>query len=136
MSQLFPIDNDTSLESDSQLPQPRPLPPLFVKRRLKTPIRDQMVMRTESLDQELPDDHPVRFVWKLVEQLDFSPWLKLLKAVEGRPGRRGIDPKLLLAIWVQGTVRRAPFKVRARPGESMTTAPCTSPIAGSAGEWE
>ena len=88
LSQLFSTDNDTSLESDSQLPQPRPLPPLFVKRRLKTPIRDQMVMRTESLDQELPDDHPVRFVWKLVEQLDFSPWLKLLKAVEGRPGRR------------------------------------------------
>ena len=100
MSQLFPTDVDTTPASVHHLP-----PPLYVTRRLKTPVRDQMVIRTESLDQELPTNHPVRFVWKLVEQLDFSPWLKLLKAVEGRPGRKGIDPKLLLAIWVYATIQ-------------------------------
>ena len=100
MSQLFPTDDDTSPASAPDLP-----PPLHVKRRLRIPVRNQMVMRNESLDQELPLDHPVRIIWTLVEQLDFSPWLKLLKAVEDRPGRDGNDPKLLLAIWVYATTK-------------------------------
>ncbi len=105
LSQLFPTDDDTSLDSAPDLPLTTPLPPLFVKRRLKTPVRDQMVMRNESLDQQLPTNHPVRLVWALVEKLDFSPWLKLLKAVEGRPGRNANDPKVLLAIWVYATIQ-------------------------------
>ena len=100
LSQLFPTDPDTTPASSPDLP-----PPLYVKRRLRIPVRNQMVMRHESLDQELPLDHPVRLVWKLVEQLDFSPWLKLLKAVEDRPGRDANDPKLLLAIWVFATIK-------------------------------
>ena len=100
LSQLFPTDDDTT-----PVPTPDAPPPLHVKRRLRTAIRNQMVMRRESLDQELPTGHPVRTVWKLVDQLDFSPWLKLLKAVEDRPGRNGNDPKLLLAIWVYATIQ-------------------------------
>lgn len=63
-----------------------------------------MLMRPGSLDQVLPQDHPVRLVWALVEKIDFSQWLKLLRAVEGSPGRAGNDPRLLLAIWVFATV--------------------------------
>ncbi len=62
LSQLFPTDDDTSPESAPDLPPPTPLPPLFVKRRLKTPVRDQMRMHNESLDQEPPTNHPVRLV--------------------------------------------------------------------------
>lgn len=98
MNQLFPTD-DVQPTTTSNDP-----PPLYVKRRLRTPVRDQMLMRPASLDQELPQDHPVRFVWALIEKIDFSQWLKLLRAVEGGPGRAGNDPRLLLAIWVFATV--------------------------------
>ena len=98
MNQLFPTDDIQPTTT------PNDPPPLYVKRRLRTPIRDQMLMRPASLDQELPLDHPVRFVWTVVEKIDFSQWLKLLKAVEGSPGRDGNDPRLLLAIWVWATV--------------------------------
>jgi transposase len=98
LNQLFPTDDiqPTTASNDP--------PPLYVKRRLRTPVRDQMLMRPASLDQELPHDHPVRFVWALVEKIDFSQWLKLLRAVEGGRGRAGNDPRLLLAIWVWATV--------------------------------
>ena len=55
-------------------------------------------MITESLDQRLGADHPVRNVWAFVEQLDLSPLHDRIRAVRGHVGRNANDPRLLVAV--------------------------------------
>ena len=68
--------------------------------RLRLAERSQGRMNTESLDQRLDADHPVRNVWALVEQLDLSPLHDRIRAVRGHVGRNANDPRLLLALWL------------------------------------
>ncbi len=51
-----------------------------------------------------PQDHAARIVWDYVEGLDLDPLYDRIKAVEGRPGRAPIDPKILMALWLYATV--------------------------------
>jgi transposase len=39
-----------------------------------------------------------------VERLDLSAFYEPIKSVEGRPGRPPIDPKILMALWIQATL--------------------------------
>lgn len=73
--------------------------------RLRLPVRDQIEFCWASLDQMIDPDHPVRLVWDLVTRLDLSPWLRDVKAVEGRPGRNTTDPRLLVSLWIYATVQ-------------------------------
>lgn len=73
--------------------------------RLRVPQRDQVEFRTVSLDQLLPADHPARVVWAAVRQLDLTPWLSEIKAVEGNVGRNMADPRLWVALWVYATTQ-------------------------------
>jgi transposase len=75
------------------------------KPRLRLPIRDQMEMRTASLDELLEADHPARVVWAAVCKLDLKSWLGEIKAVEGHVGRDATDPRLLVALWVFATLK-------------------------------
>src|SRR5436190_4083610 len=68
--------------------------------RLRQPERCQMAMHTESLDQRLPADHPVRDIWEFVNGLDLTPLLQKIKAVEGQVGRDATDPRILMAVWL------------------------------------
>ncbi len=61
-------------------------------------------MRYGALDAALPEDHPARIVWEYVESIDFGPLYERVKAVEGRAGRRAIDPKILMALWLYATL--------------------------------
>ena len=72
--------------------------------RLRLPQRQQCEMILESLDQRVEQDHTVRVVWNFVAQLDLSPWLERIKAVEGRQGRDANDPRMLLALWLFATI--------------------------------
>lgn len=72
--------------------------------RLRKPQRDQVEMHFAALDDLLESDHPARAVWAAVEELDLSPWLREVQAVEGRPGRNATDPRVLLAVWVYATL--------------------------------
>jgi transposase len=71
--------------------------------RLRRPERHQVEMRTASLDQLLPPDHPARNVWAFVEQLDLSALLDSIRAVAHHPGQPANDPRLLLAVWLYAT---------------------------------
>jgi len=73
--------------------------------RLRRPVRDQVEFRTASLDQLLPAEHEARAVWALVSQLDLSPWLEEVQAVEGHVGRDATAPQLLVALWVYATLQ-------------------------------
>jgi len=75
------------------------------KRRLRLPIRDQVEMRTASLDDLLEADHPARVVWAAVCKLDLKSWLSEIKAVEGHVGRDATDPRVLVALWTFATLK-------------------------------
>ena len=72
--------------------------------RLRTPHRTQIEMHWKSLDELLESNHPARIVWTAVGQLDLTPWLKTIKAVQGAVGRDATDPRLLLALWIFATI--------------------------------
>lgn len=91
---LFPLPDE----------QPRPTAALSGKPRLMRANRQQVEMRTDSLDSLLPDDHRARIVWAAVESFDLSALYDQIAAVEGEPGHPAIDPALLVAVWLTATL--------------------------------
>lgn len=73
------------------------------KRRVNSPVRNQVVMRNSSLDDLLSEDHKVRIIWEYVKQLDLSKIFKKIQVVEGGVGRSATDPYILLALWIYAT---------------------------------
>ena len=59
-------------------------------------------MLAESVDVErlIGEEHPARAVWEFVGQLDMSGYREEVRAVEGRAGRPGWEPRLLISLWV------------------------------------
>jgi transposase len=72
--------------------------------RTRVPQRMQVEMQLLSLDQWLDPEHRVRGVWQYVESLDLSELYAEIKAVEGHVGRDAIDPRILFALWLFGTL--------------------------------
>jgi transposase len=92
------------------MPAPRPAEPAERSplapehRRVRTAVRQQVELVPRSLDQSLPDDHPARLVWALVERLDLEAFYAAVQAIIGGPGRPASDPQVLLALWIYATV--------------------------------
>lgn len=86
-------------------PQAGPPERLEGRPRLRHASRGQVEFRQASLDQLLPPDHEVRMVWAAVCELDLSPWLREIRAVEGHVGRGATDPRILLALWIYATLQ-------------------------------
>jgi transposase len=99
---LFQPDDLQDAPSPAEVAHPTSPPG---KPRLRVPIRDQVEVRWDSLDQLLEDDHPARTVWAAVGSLDLSAWLGAIKAVEHHVGRDATDPRLLVALWVYATLK-------------------------------
>jgi transposase len=66
--------------------------------------RCQGEMRAESVEQLLPPEHPVRDVWQFVETLDLSALVAEIRSVPGNAGAPAIDPRILIALWLQATI--------------------------------
>lgn len=79
--------------------------PLIGVPRLRVAVRDQVVFRAAALDDLIPSDHTVRAIWEYVVGLDLVVLLQPIKAVQGRPGRSPIDPRILLTLWLYATTR-------------------------------
>jgi transposase len=75
------------------------------KPRLRVPVRNQIEFGSLSLDDRVEPEHPVRAVWEFVDQLDLSPWLNVIEAVEGNVGRDKTDPRVPLAVLMYGIVQ-------------------------------
>lgn len=71
--------------------------------RLLRPVRNQLEWAPRSLESLLPEDHPARAIWALLERLDLAPFYASIKAVLGHPGHPTTDPQVLLALWVLAT---------------------------------
>ncbi len=65
--------------------------------------RDQSFLLPPSLDDWVPDDHPVRFVAAFVAELAAEDWAKLGVDAEGcEIGAPAYHPALLLSVWLAG----------------------------------
>ena len=73
------------------------------KPRLLYANRAQCELRADSLEQLLPAEHPVRAVWEFVLTLDLSALLARVRSVPGHAGAPAIDPRILVALWLQAT---------------------------------
>lgn len=72
--------------------------------RIKSPVRDQIEFNIGSLDELIPPDHMVRFVWDYVCKLDMDSILTTIHSVQGNAGRPATDPRILLSIWLFATL--------------------------------
>jgi transposase len=85
--------------------KPPEIAPAFQGRpRMQRPERQQMLLRSVTLEALVPEDHPVRLVWAYVERLDLTALEATIRAVEGRAGRDPIDLRILMALWLYATV--------------------------------
>jgi transposase len=64
---------------------------------------DRSRLSAVSLDEQLPDDHPVRVLWHFVCQLDLDDFRRPAKAVVGQPGAPLLPAELLFALWLLAT---------------------------------
>jgi len=91
-----------------ELPEPEERPATPPTRpqeaRVLRPVREQLQWVAQDLEAILPQDHPARAIWGLLEDLDLSGFYGSIKAVLDRPGRPTTDPQVLLAVWLLGTV--------------------------------
>jgi len=91
---LFPLPDARRPDVTSRPAEPR----------VQRPNRTQLEWRPLDLEARLPADHRARVVWEFVEGLDLAPLYDAIKAVEGHAGRAPIDPAILMALWLYGTV--------------------------------
>jgi transposase len=80
--------------STSTVPEQEP------KKRFKAINRNQLMMRPVDVEKLVEEDHPVRAIWAMVCQLDWSRFVQDVKVVEGGQGRSSHDPRLLAALWL------------------------------------
>ena len=57
-----------------------------------------------SLDQMLEPEHRVRQIWAYAQACDLTLLYQRIQAVEGTVGRNAVDPRLLFALWLYGTI--------------------------------
>lgn len=65
--------------------------------------RDQLVLFAETLEQRIPDDHPVRLIDEVLDQLHWTSWEA---KYHGRAGQPPIHPSVLCKILLFAMVRR------------------------------
>ena len=62
--------------------------------------REQLCWRQIDIEGLIGAEHPARAVWELIGQVDLSAYQEELRAVEGKAGRPGKEPRLLISLWL------------------------------------
>ena len=70
------------------------------KPRYEVINRKQLCWRRVDVERLIREEHPARAVWEFVGQLDMSGYREEVRAVEGKAGRPGWEPRLLISLWV------------------------------------
>jgi len=70
------------------------------KKRFKAINRNQLMMRTVDVEKLVSEADPVRAIWSMVCELDWTRFEEEVKVVEGGKGRSNSDPRLLAALWI------------------------------------
>src|SRR3989304_5221367 len=95
-SSLFPLPEPQAA------PAPSPTRPEHA--RVLRPNRQQLQWAPRDLEATLPQDHPARAIWDILERLNLDTFYGSIKAVLDGPGRPTTDPQVLLALWLLATV--------------------------------
>ena len=74
----------------------------FGKPRYEVIDREQLCWRRVDVERLIGTEHPARAVWEFIGQLDLSAYQEEVRAVEGKAGRPGWEPRLLISLWVYG----------------------------------
>jgi transposase len=72
--------------------------------RVRRADRTQRDPLPRTIDELVPLDHQVRAVQQIVDEMDVTALEEQIKAVEGHPGRPPIDVRILVALWLYGTI--------------------------------
>ena len=70
------------------------------KPRYEAINREQLCWRMVDVERLIGEEHAARAIWEFVGQLDLSGYSEEIRAVEGRAGRPGWEPRLLISLWV------------------------------------
>lgn len=70
------------------------------RKRFRAINRSQLMMRPVDVEKLVEETHPVRAIWAMVCELDWSRFEEDVKVVEGGKGRSCYDPRLLAALWI------------------------------------
>ena len=52
------------------------------------------------MERLIGEEHAARAIWEFVGRLDMSGYREEVRAVEGKAGRPGWEPRLLISLWV------------------------------------
>jgi transposase len=100
-----PMLFDLPDEPDAMSSPDEPQAPLVGTPRFQAAVRDQVCFRGASLDELIPQEHPVRVIWDYALSADLSGLYQSIKAVQRHAGRPPIDPRILFALWLYATTR-------------------------------
>lgn len=70
--------------------------------RFRVPQRSAVIRRRCTLEALLPEGHPARFVWQVLQDVDFSTLEACYATCEGGPGRPPYHPRVIAALWIYG----------------------------------
>lgn len=70
------------------------------KPRYEVIEREQLCWRPINIEGLIGGDHAARAVWEFIGRLDLSAYQQEVRAVEGKAGRPGWEPRLLISVWV------------------------------------
>ena len=70
------------------------------KPRYEVINREQLCWRVVDVELLVGEEHAARAVWEFVGQLDLSGYREEVRAVEGKAGRPGWEPRLLISLWI------------------------------------
>jgi len=62
--------------------------------------REQLCWRRVDVERLIGEEHAARAVWEFVGQLDLRGYEEEVRAVEGKAGRPGWEPRLLISLWI------------------------------------
>ena len=98
------MSEETLFELPAKEEKREPAPTSPGEARVLRPVRDQLEWEVMDLESLLPQDHPARGIWSILERMDLSAFYEPIKAVGSRPGRPTTDPQALLGLWLLATV--------------------------------
>jgi transposase len=64
--------------------------------------RQQMVMRSVDVENLIGADHKARGIWELIGKLNLTRFEERIQTSEGKAGRPGWHPRLLVSVWIYG----------------------------------
>jgi len=93
---------ESAVESQTEAPAKQESEVSVGKPRYEVIDREQLCWRPIDIERLIGAEHPARAVWEFIGQLDLSAYQEEVRAVEGKAGRPGWEPRLLVSLWVYG----------------------------------